>query len=90
MTAKVFKAYIVIYTFAACSNVILEVVPDSKADSFISSFKRFISRRRCPNAVVSDNGSVLKAEETQAFMANYYVEWRFNLEVAPWWGGLWL
>ena len=67
----------------------MEVVNDATASTFVNSFIRFISRRGCPNLVVSDRGSVFTAAETQRFMANKCIEWKFNLDCAPWQGGLW-
>ena len=57
--------------------------------TFISSFTRFIARRGCPVVVLSDNGSNLIAEETQQYAASKIVEWKFNLESAPWYGRFW-
>ena len=86
---KLYKAFVVIYTCAATRAVILEVVHDANARTFISSFNRFISRRGCPSTMVSDNGSTFKAEETQSFASNRYIKWKFNVESAQWWGGMW-
>ena len=84
-----FKAWIVIYTCTATRAIILDVVNDMKAVTFISSFVRFISRRGCPNTIASDIGSVFTADETQSFMSNRYISWKFNLDCAPWFGGIW-
>ena len=40
-----FKCYIVIYTCASTRGVILDVVPDGSAETFIYSFKKFIEKR---------------------------------------------
>ena len=37
--------------------------------------------------MVSDNGSSFTAEETQKFAASKFIEWRFNIALAPWQGG---
>ena len=39
--------------------------------------------------IISDNGSSFTAQETQRFVANREIKWMFNLELAPWWGGIW-
>jgi len=36
-----------------------------------------------------DNGSNFTAKEVQNFVAGRGIEWRFNLEAAPWQGGFW-
>ena len=69
--------------------VSLEVVNDATAGMFINSFTRFISRRGCPNTVITDKGSVFTAAETQTFMSNRLVNWKFTLDGAPWQGGVW-
>ena len=37
----------------------------------------------------SDNGSAYTATETQQFASNRYIDWKFNLEGAAWFGGMW-
>ena len=27
--------------------------------------------------------------ETQEFAANHFIDWKFNVACAPWWGGMW-
>ena len=56
---KLYKAYVVIYTCAAMRVVILDVIHNANASTFISCLKRFISRRGCPSTVISDNGSLV-------------------------------
>ena len=52
-----------------------------------------------PSRVISDNGKtfkpapkiigqVLKSPEAEKYFAQFHVEWRFNLERAPWQGGI--
>lgn len=65
--SKIFKAWIVIYTCMTTRAVVLDVVSDTRACTFINSFRRFISRRGCPNTVVSDNGSSFTAVQTLEF-----------------------
>ena len=48
-----------------------------------NSLKRFISRRDCPENVISDNGSNFVAIETQNFASNFNIKWHFNLAFAP-------
>ena len=35
------------------------------------------------------NGSVFTADETQRFMTNRLINWKFSLDCAPWQGGIW-
>ena len=50
---------------------------------------RFISRRGCPSTVLSDNGTNFTAEQTQHYASNKFIRWKFNIEGAPWFGGMW-
>jgi hypothetical protein len=67
--------------------------------AFIRSLKRFSARRGLPKKFVSDNGKTFKAaakavdaimrdKDTQEYLSGVKVEWLFNLERAPWWGGV--
>lgn len=87
-----------LFTCCASRAVHLDVVIDITSRSFIRCFKRFISRRGLPARVVSDNGSTFKAsartlqeifanQEVKRFLSNYSINWIFNVERAPWWGG---
>jgi hypothetical protein len=65
---------------------------------FLSSLKRFIARRGRPSVIYSDNGTTFKAaskwlkrvqndEQLNDFLSERSVQWKFNLSLAPWWGG---
>ena len=82
-----YKFYIVIYTCASTRGVILDSVPDSSAEIFMNSLAKFISRRGCPQIILSDNGIPFIADITQIFVASKNVKWDFNLANAPWYGG---
>ena len=49
----------------------------------------FISRRGYPSLIISDNGSVFKSDETETFISNKFIKWKFNLESDTWWVGMW-
>ncbi|XP_065902306.1 uncharacterized protein [Dysidea avara] len=93
------KVWICLYTCCVTRAVHLELVPNLTAQTFIRSFKRFTARRGFPRKLVSDNGKTFKAAaktiekilnqtEVQQFTAGMGLEWCFNLEKAPWWGGV--
>ena len=84
-----YKVFIVLYTCAATRAIILDAVNNASSKTFLQSLTKFISRRGCPSLIISDNGSVFKSDETQTFIANKFIKWKFNLESAPWWGGMW-
>ena len=79
---------------------IYDIVPDMTTLAFIQSLKCFPAHQRLPKKFASNNGKSFKAaaqaiktimnsEEVQHYLAGVGVEWVFNVERAPWWGG-WL
>ena len=93
------KVWICLYTCCAVRAVHLEVVPDMSAETFLRSFKRFTSRRGFPKLMVSDNAksfksaaktirAVLNHPDMRAHFAGVKLEWSFNVEKAPWTGGI--
>ena len=93
------KVWICLFTCCVIRAVHLEVVPDMTAETFIRCFKRFIARRGIPHKIISDNGktfklankiisAVLSHPQTEQYLSNIRVDWVFNLERAPWWGGI--
>ena len=94
------KSYIALYTCASTRAVHLELVPNLTADAFIRSFRRFTSRRGVPKLMVSDNVKTFKSaenklsalfdfKEVQDYFLAKRIQWKYNLEEAPWWGGFW-
>ena len=93
------KVWICLYTCCIVRAVHLDIVPDMSTQTFICSLKRFAARRGLPSKIVSDNGKTFKAaakilkavmshEEVQRYLTGVGVDWTFNLERAPWWGGV--
>ena len=69
------------------------------AVTFIRCLKRFAARRGLPRKLVSDNAKAFKAAaktlnemmkqpELARYLTEVGIEWKFNLEKAPWWGGI--
>ena len=92
------KVWICLYTCCVVRAVHLDIVPNLTTSAFLRSFKRFTARRGLPRRLISDNGKTFVAaaelikattidEEVQGYLAGVGVEWQFNLERAPWWGG---
>ena len=99
---EVGKVYICLFTCTAIRAVHLELVEDQTASAFLRAFKRFASRRGIPECIISDNAKtfkagsqdlkalktqVIEAAESQRFLANHGIKWKFITERAPWWGG---
>ena len=100
LTKKSEKA--TVFTCIAIRAVHLELVEDQTANAFLRAFKRFASRRGIPECIISDNAKtfkagsqdlqalktqVIEAAESQRFLANHGIKWKFITERAPWWGG---
>ena len=92
------KVWISLFTCCVTRAIHLELVLDMTADSFIRCFKRFSARRGLPRKVISDNSktfksasriisAILHSTRVAHYFAGNQVEWSFNLEKAPWWGG---
>ena len=87
------------------SAVHLEVVSDYSTDGFLSTYKRFVSRRGIPHSLYSDCGTnfvgadkSLKTLFTQSSQENQHItallaqdrtQWNFNPPSAPHMGGKW-
>ena len=54
-----------LYTWSTTRAIHLDLVLDTSAASFIISLKRFISRRRIPYLMISDNDTCFKREEVK-------------------------
>ena len=93
------KVWICLYTCCVTRAVHLDIVPDLTPEAFLRSFRRFIARRGLPSKIVSDNATTFKSASKQItelmnnpgmkqYLSEKKVQWIFNLERAPWWGGL--
>ena len=93
------KVWICLFTCAVTRAVHLEVVIDLCVSTFIRCLKRFVSRRGLPQRIVSDNGKtfrgaakvvtrIMRDPEVQKHLSGTGVSWQFNVERAPWWGGM--
>ena len=87
------------FTCCVTHAVHLELVIDTSAPTFIRCIKRFAARRGLPRKFISDNGKAFKTAsklltdifnqpECKRYLSDEGVEWTFNLEKAPWWGGI--
>ena len=94
-----YKAWICLFTHCVTQAVHLKLVLDMSAPTFIRYLKHFTARSGLPPKFISDNGKTFKAaaktlEEVvkqphfTTYLARFGIEWTFNLEKAPWWGGI--
>ena len=91
--------WICLFTCCVTRAVHLEVVTDMSAYTFIRCLKRFTARRGVPRKILSDNwknfkvaavflGRVFEDQTLIDYFSTLGTEWLFNVEKAPWWGGV--
>lgn len=94
------KAYVCLFTCASTRAVHLELTSRLSTEAFLMAFRQFTSRRGLPSTLISDNGKTFKsalkdivkiprAKEVLHYMVNNGVTWKFIVEKAAWWGGIW-
>ena len=92
------KVYVALFSCCVTRAVHLELVEDLSAGAFRRCLRRFIARNGAPALIVSDNAKTFQATEKalnklfnhpeiKADLEYERIEWKFNLERAPWWGG---
>lgn len=93
------KVWLGLYTCCSTRAVHLDLVRDMTMATFLRSFRHFTARRGTPSRMISDNGKtfkcastviagILESSEARNYFTQVHVEWQFNLEKAPWWGGI--
>ena len=93
------KVWLCLFTCAVIRAVHLELVPDMSTSAFFRCLKRFVARRGIPSRFISDNAqtfkcaakmlqAMLKQSEVQQYLTNNKILWTFNVDKAPWWGGI--
>lgn len=93
------KVWICLFTCCIVRAVHIEIVTDLSVSSFLRCLKRFVARRGLPRKLISDNGKTFKGAakilriimghpEVHEYLSNVGVDWLFNVERAPWWGGM--
>lgn len=98
-SSKERKVWICLFTCCVTRAIHLELVNEFSTSAFIRCLKRFTARRGLPRRIISDNAKTFKATtkvidsmlnhpDMRDHLLNLKVEWNFNLEKAPWWGGL--
>ena len=58
------------------------------ASTLVRTLKRFLGRKGYPEKIISDNFTSFKSKEVKAFIRKNFIEWKFILELSPWWGGI--
>ncbi len=95
---QVSKVYICLFTCGSTRAIHIELTPSLTTQAFIRCLRRFVARRGIPELIKSDNAKTFKAAATQltrifndpdvtSFLSERKLQWKFNLDKAPWWGG---
>ncbi|MBA4719447.1 MAG: transposase family protein [Nitrosopumilus sp.] len=93
------KVWLCLFTCCVVRAVHLDLVPDMTTTAFLRCMKRFVARRGLPRRIVSDNAQTFKCaaksitamlsqQDVQQYLSGNKVQWVFNVEKAPWWGGI--
>ena len=82
-----FKAWISLITCCSSRCIYLDLATDYSGRSCVLVLRRFINRRGAPSLIISDNGSSFINSDVKNFVASPNIEWRTNIEAAPWQGG---
>ena len=85
------KLYICLFVCGVVRAVHLELTESLSTEDFMLAFRRFVSLKRVPSVVYSDNGKNLVGGQRAltSYLGSLAPEWRFNCPRAPWWGGWW-
>ena len=85
------KHYICLFTCGVTRAIHLELVDSLTVEQFMMAFKRFVSRRRMPLTVMSDNAKTFQSASRKLTEENAdkSPNWKFIKPRSPWVGGIW-
>ena len=96
------KIWVCLFTCLAVRAIHLEIIRDMTANQFLLCLRRLIARCGKPKLIISDNAPQFKLTksaldvawqsatthpDTQSYLANKEIKWKFIVELAPWMGG---
>jgi len=82
------KAWVVLITCTTTRCLYLDIVSSCHSSGTINVLNRFFSSYGCPKKAYSDNGTNFTSEELQTFAKFKGISWKFNIQEAPWYGGM--
>ena len=97
-TGDMKTCYIVLFVCCTSRALHLDLIEDLTGPTFICSLRRFSARRGTPDIINSDNAKTFKFTRKfldklscdysfLSFLQSKRIQWIFNLERSPWWGG---
>ena len=92
------KSHVVLFTCCLTRAVHLDLVTDLSVTTFVRCLRKCAARRGAPSLIISDNAKTFKAtakllkrmrdsKEVKEHLEGNRIDWKFNLERTPWWGG---
>ncbi len=84
------KAYLALFVCLATKAVHLDIVSDLTTEAFLTSLKRFISRRGLPTEIHTDNGTNFRGAKNDlisSYLLTQRISWHCIPERAPHFGG---
>ena len=90
------KDYVALWSCCVTRAIHLDLVRNLTASTFLNCLRWLASRRGRPSLIVSDNAKTFKAAskvlkgfsvDAELDLENNRIDWKFNLERTPWWGG---
>ena len=83
-----YKAWIALITCSTTRAVYLDIAQDYSSDALIQMLERFFNRYGASSTIVSDNGSNFTSNASKEFAKSRMIRWSYNIEAAPWQGGM--
>ena len=80
------KCYFLWTTSSSNRAIHLEITCDVNATSLVLELRQFISRKRTPLSILSENFKSVKVWIVKEFCRNSFITWKFILERPTWWG----
>eukprot|EP00111_Clytia_hemisphaerica_P018182 TCONS_00053765-protein len=81
-------SWIALITCYSTRAVYLDLATSYDSEVPIRILERFFNRYNAPKVINSDNGSNFTYNATQDFAKSRFIRWKFNIEAAPWSGGV--
>ena len=85
---ELYKSWIALITCFSSRAVYLDLATSYDSDALIRVLERFFNRYNAPKNITSDHGSNFTSHATQDFAKSRFIRWKFNIEAAPWSGGV--
>jgi hypothetical protein len=93
------KIWLCLYTCCITRAIHLDLLYNLSFEFFFRSLKRFIARKGLPRRIITDNAKTFKGAarliqelmnhpNINHYLSEYKMQWTFNVERAPWWGGI--